>query len=446
MADILLGGRAPDISRRRFVSGLAGALLLPSRVGAELPTRPDVVVIGAGAAGLAAARTLIEKGKSVAVLEARNRIGGRAYTETSTFGVPYDHGCHWLHVAKLNPWIKYGKKHGFNVYAAPDEEAVYVGDRRASRDELKAYEKARKAVYGAIARAGKKGRDVSAASVIDVSKPWHRVASNQKGPQSMAKDLDHFSCVDWWNSEGGADWFCKEGFGSLVAHHGRDVPVQLSTPVSKVRWDKKGVRVDTGAGTLEAKAVIVTASTGVLAAGKIAFEPALPDKKQESFERISMGVYNNIALLFSEDVFGFGPDAYLTYQTDTIRSTGFLTNVSGTGLTFAYVGGSFGMELEDAGVDAAVEFALGELEKILGSGIRSKLVKGTVSRWGHDPWTLGSYASAEPGAYHLRSTLRKPVSKRIFFAGEACHQEMWATCAGAHLSGIKTAKEVARSV
>ena len=84
----------------------------------------DVVVVGAGAAGLSAARTLTEKGHSVAVLEARSRIGGRAFTESNTFGVPYDHGCHWLHDESSNPWVKYGQDHGFDLYPAPDTEVV----------------------------------------------------------------------------------------------------------------------------------------------------------------------------------------------------------------------------------------------------------------------------------------------------------------------------------
>ena len=403
-----------------------------------------MVIIGAGAAGLAAARTLIDKGKSVTVLEASARIGGRAYTESQTFGVPYDHGCHWLHTARLNPWVQYAKDNGFDVYAAPDNEVVYVGDRKATESEVASLEKARATLYNAIAGAG--ARDISPGSVFDVSKPWHQVAANKTGAQSMGKDLQDFSCADWWHSEGGKDWFCQQGFGALVAHYGRAIPVQLSTPAIKVTMDNNGVGVKTDSGTIRAKTVIVTVSTGVLAAEKIAFEPALADIKREAFERISMGTYNNIALLFSEDVFGLGADAYLAYESTSNRATGFLTNLSGTLLTFAYVGGSFGKELEKAGVETAVNFALEELRKVLGNGIQDKFVKGTVSRWGEDPWTLGSYASAEPGAYHLRKTLRESVEKKIFFAGEACHKSLWATCAGAHLSGIETATALVRQL
>jgi len=193
-----------------------------------------------------------------------------------------------------------------------------------------------------------------------------------------------------------------------------------------------------------AKTVIVTTSTGVLSAGLIDFEPALPETKMDAFARISMGTYNNIALMFSEDVFGAPPDTRLTYETSSKESASFLLNLSSTNLTFGLVGGNFGRKLEQSGVSVAVDFALGELKKIFGNDIEKKFVKGTATRWREDPWTLGAYASAEPGAFHFRSILREPVANRIFFAGEACHQKAWATCAGAHLSGIDVAKEVIR--
>ena len=82
-------------SRRTFVSGLLASATMPLWA-QSIPANPDVIVIGAGSAGLAAARTLIAAGKSVVVLEAANRIGGRAYTESDTFGVPIDHGCSWV--------------------------------------------------------------------------------------------------------------------------------------------------------------------------------------------------------------------------------------------------------------------------------------------------------------------------------------------------------------
>ena len=284
---------------------------------------------------------------------------------------------------------------------------------------------------------------MSAASQLDLEDPWVRLVGNWLGPWDMGKDLADFSCSDWWSFEDGEDWFCREGFGSLVSHYGRGLPVSLETPVSKIRWDGRGVAVVTGRGTLEARAAVVTVSTGVLAAGGLTFKPAPPSAQQEAFARISMGTYNHIALFFSEDVFDAGEDASISHAPASKQSMGLLTNISGTGLTFGLVGGSFGRELERAGAEAAVDFALGELKALFGSRIDRAFVKGSMTRWGHDPWTLGSYASADPGYTHLRPLLRQPLGARVFFAGEACHPSLWATCAGAYLTGLDAADAVA---
>ena len=109
----------PDIGRRSFLAGLGATMVAPRLAYAQFPSNPDVIVIGAGAAGLAATRVLMEGGLDVVLIEASGRMGGRAYTETTTFGVPYDHGAHWLHVAASNPFVAYGRKHGFDVYPGP---------------------------------------------------------------------------------------------------------------------------------------------------------------------------------------------------------------------------------------------------------------------------------------------------------------------------------------
>ena len=434
----------PSVSRRAFLLGATAAAVAPRRAGAALPSNPDVVVIGAGAAGLAAARALMDEGVSVAVLEARWRIGGRAYTESETFGVPYDQGCHWLHNEGHNPWIDYGRDNGFTLYPARTDAALFIGEREATAAEYEAYGKAHDAALRAISEAGEAERDIAASEVVAAKGAWAPLIAAQHGAWSMGKDLGEFSCLDWWNSAGGGDWLCKEGFGSLVAHYGRGLPVRLSSPVERVRWDGPDVTVEFPAGSLRAKAAIVTVSTGVLAAGKIAFDPPLPAETREAFARISMGSYNNIALMFSEDLFGLGDDAYLAYRMDSPEGMGLIANVAGTGLSYGYVGGGFGRALEEAGVEAAVDFGLGEVRKLVGGRADRAFVKGTMSRWGEDPWTLGAYASAEPGYTHLRDALRRPVAERVFFAGEACHPDLWATCGGALLSGIQTAAAVIR--
>lgn len=437
-----------DISRRSFLAGLGGALVAPRLARAQFPSNPDVVVIGAGAAGLAATGVLMERGLEVLLIEASGRIGGRAYTETTTFGVPYDHGAHWLHVAASNPFVAYGRKHGFDVYPAPEIYRVFDGDRELGTEEHDTLWNAWGELYGAIGAQGERGNDISAAeAAAGIEGPWTATAAFGIGPWSMGKDLEDFSVVDWWSGADGADWFCREGFGTLIAHWAGDIPVSLNTSATHIDWSADGVIVETDQGSIRARAVIVTVSTGVLASGAIVFSPVLPARKIESFERISMGLYNHITLQFSEDVFGMGPDGYLLYRmSHDRRGIGVLTNAGGHGLAYCDVGGSWARDLEQESAEARIDYAMGELRGMLGSSIDSRFVKGAVTSWGQNPLTLGSYASAEPGAHALRSALRQPIGERIFFAGEACHRSLWATAAGARLSGEEVARDVARSL
>lgn len=434
-------------TRREILAGAgAGVLALGAMpAAASVPSDPDVVIIGAGAAGLGAARTLMAQGASVAVIEARNRIGGRAYTDHDMFGVPYDTGCHWLHVAQLNPFVDFAKVNGYQVYPAHDDFQLFVDGKTAPWEKDDLLDTYYSMIY-AISDAGMDERDVSAGSVVSRRGPWAPLAEAWIGPWASGKELDEISCADWYNYEDGPDWFCTQGFGALIAHYGAGIPVELETPATTVRWGGSGVEVESPAGTIHAKAVIVTVSTGILAADDIAFEPALPIAKQESFRYISMGTYNNIALYFSEDVFGLGQDAYVHRQIESTQSTGFLSNISGSNLVFGHTGGREGRMLERAGVEAAVDFGLSEVRKFLGSSIDKKFIKGNFTRWGHDPWTRGSVASADPGYTHLRATLREPVAEKVFFAGEACSEMLWGSCAGALESGVLTARDALRAV
>ena len=448
-----IDSRVRTVSRRQFLKRSTVAASIPLTGGfpwvhSNADTADiDVVIIGAGAAGLLATETLIKKGRSVLLLEASDRIGGRVHTNTSLFGVPYDRGAHWLHRAAGNPFVGYARNNGFSTYAAPSDDILYVGNRVATDDEAEAFESAYEAAVITIERAGANGKDVAPASVVPNSGEWTDTVHFNIGPFEMGKDFAHFSCLDWYNSEEGDDWFCKEGFGALLVHRSRNIPVQLNTPVSRVDWSGKGVEVTTPRGTVKAKKCIVTVSTGVLAHGHIQFHPALPAEKQASFDNISMGTYNHLALQFSENFFGVGNDGNLTYKIDSPgapspRGMGMLTNISGTNLSFGDVGGEFARELEKEGVAGGIDFALSELRKIFGHDVDKYFVKGDATRWAADPLFRGAYASAEPGAYKYRRQLRATVAERIYFAGEACSETEWATVHGAYKTGIKTANAV----
>lgn len=406
---------------------------------------PDVVVVGAGAAGLAATRTLLDRGITVTLVEASGRIGGRAPTDTETFGVPFDRGAHWLHNGERNPYHGYARDQGFAIYPAPEESRLFVDDREATDDEVAAMWRAWEAFEDAMAAAAAKGNDVAAADVMPTLGDWDHTAAFAVGPWGRGKDVADFSSLGVW--PGGADHFCPGGFGALVAHYGDGVPVSLDTEVKHIDWSGSGVRVETTRGTLCAKAVIVTVSLGVLSAGHIAFSPVLPAARLDLIHRFPMGCYNHIGLQFSEDIFGMGADGLLFYQVgEDLRAFGTLTNGGGTGIAYCDVGGRFGRELERAGDEVALDFVLEKLKALFGADIERTLVASAVTAWGRDRLFEGCYPSADPGASHLRAALSEPLGDRIFFAGDAYSDELWASVGGAHETGIAAANDVAVSL
>ena len=297
----------PHWSRRRFLAAAALSPFFTRIAWSGIPTNPDVIIIGAGAAGLAAAKTLLAQNISCLILEGNNRIGGRAYTDHSIFGVPYDQGCHWLHNYEQNPWVPYAQQNGFTVYQEPhdDDEDVNIFDGDVSKiGNSSDFHKTCKDIEKAIDRVASNGTDVSAEDAVkDINSPWKQLAKNWFGQWDMGKDFDSFSTVDWDNSPWSTNYFCKEGFGSIVAHYGQALPVQLNTAVTGIDWSGNDIKVQTAQGVLRCKKVIITVSTGILAANNIKFTPSLSTEKQESFHKISMGCYNNIALQFKKDIF-----------------------------------------------------------------------------------------------------------------------------------------------
>ena len=433
---------SPSLTRRAVLGGLAALALPFPRAFAQ---DPDVVIIGAGAAGLAAARTLIDKGRSVVVIEARDRIGGRAWTDNTSFaGIPFDHGCSHLHTSNKNPWTPIAKNWNYSLeYHDNADETVFVGDRHANDGELTAYGRAWDKLHDNLAAAGGAGKDVSAASISPRGESWIWVAESWTGPMSMGKDLEDFSCKDWWNlADDEPNLMIKEGFGTLVARYGQEIPVRLSTPAKRVQWSGSGVTVETDAGSIKAKICIVTVPLGVLAAEAITFDPPLPDWKKDAIAGLPMGLLAKAPLQFDGETFGLPANSWLTYKADSTEACFFFVRPFGFDMMIGFLGGKCAWDLTRQGDAAGIDFAKEKLRAMLGSDMDKHFVAGGFTGWGRDPWSLGSYASAKPGSYPARAAMRKPVENRLFFAGEACAGEFAQTCGGAMRSGLQTAATV----
>lgn len=435
------------VTRRSFLSGAMAISALPAWA-RSLPTNPDVVVIGAGSAGLAAARTLIGEGKSVVVVEAADRLGGRAWTESETFGIPFDHGASWITSGDVNPYTDLAKDWQFELYDHTNAaEMFFVGDRRANGSERKKYDRSWSAIQRALLEAGDAGLDVAASSVVPQDLEFSGIPQTWIGPMDWGVDFADLSTMDNYEAaDAGLSYMVKEGHGALVARLGEGLPVELNVPATRIDWSGDGVAVETPAGTLRAKACIVTVSTGVLDAGAIRFDPPLPDWKEEAVDNLPMGLLAKVTLQFDGERLGFGSNNWLTYWVPDdmpAEACYFLAWPFDFDVLIGFVGGSFGWELSAAGSEAAVDFALGEVVKIAGSKARDHFVKGHLTGWAGNPLTRGAYAAARPGHYDARRKLAEPLGQRLFFAGEAVAGPYAALCGGAYMSGEATARDVA---
>ena len=404
----------------------------------------DVIVIGAGAAGLAAGRTLIDLGRKAIILEARDRIGGRAWTESASFGVPIDRGCGWLHSADENPWRGIARKLGIAVL---EENPVWqgrIGDRWLAEDDSARWDAAIGGWFDAIAAAGEAGHDIPASTVIE-DRGEFRILFDAIVTWACGVESHELSTSDYSRyRDTGNDWPVPEGYGTIVARYGAGLPVRLNSPASLLRWSGKDIAVETPDGTLIAGAAIVTLPPSVVQAGGLRFDPPLPPAKLEAVAGIKVGTANKVFIAVDGDPFGMPDTSYGTSSADRRRVASLSFRQFGRSMVGGYLGGDLAQELELAGAAAMIDFVIGELVGMFGAGIRAHLGKAVATGWFTDPWSRGAYSAARPGHAGARGVLAEAIDGRLFFAGEACSIDSFGTCHGAYRTGVTAGQAAAK--
>ena len=439
------------MTRRQLLSASAAMAVAPAlggrAWGAPLPRDADVVVIGAGAAGIAAARRIQAANRRVIVVEATSQIGGRCLTDTATFGVPFDRGARWLHNPDTNPMIRLARNAGLDLSAAPLGQKIRIGQRNARAGETEEFLAALVRANRAIDDASRGKADLSCASVLpkDLG-AWAATAEFVLGANAAGKDLRDISVMDKVRAQDrNAAIGCRQGLGVLIAKLGEQVPLALSMPASQIIWSGRDVAVETPAGKIAARAAVVTVSSNVLAAGNIKFTPEIPKRQLDAAAKLGLGSYDRIILQLQGNPLGLARDDVVIEQSNSTRTALLSANIGGSSLCAIDVAGSFGRDLSGQGDKVMVAFAVEWLTKLFGSEVAVAVKKSSATRWNTAPFTLGAMSVAAPGGQPSRKILTEPMGN-VFLAGEATHETLWGTVDGAWESGERAAEAALRKI
>ncbi|OYX79248.1 MAG: amine oxidase, partial [Bradyrhizobium sp. 35-63-5] len=379
--------------------------------------------------------------------EATASIGGRCSTDTSTFEVPFERGARWLYNTDANPVITASRETDIMLVPAPRGQRIRIGRRNARAGEMEDFlalvVRANRAMTEAV-----RGRpDVSAADALPKDlQEWGSTLDFFLGALATGCDLKDISAADLLTMQPRDPASSSRlGLGAMMARLAEKVPIVLSVPVTRVVWSGRDAQIETEAGTLSARAVIVTASTGVINARKIKFSPELPKRQLDALSKLVPGSYDHIALELSGNPLGLGRDDPYIEQSSDNRTAFLFANSGGSSLCLVDVAGSFGSDLSAKGDAAMSAFAVEWLRKLFGGDVAKALKRTAATHWNDMPYAMGAMSAALVGGQPSRKVLMEPLGP-LFFAGDAIHDTQWGTVGGAWSSGERAADAALRKL
>lgn len=415
------------------------------------PTKPephvDVIIVGAGMAGLTAAKEFQKAGKSFLVLEAQDRIGGRALVAEG-FLIPVDLGACWLHAVDENPLVPIADAMGFKRVHTELNGPIYIGDRLATKDEAKACHKTLDDLERAMKKTVATNIDQPVGDLLPKNKPCADLVASNVGPLENGAEIERVSSISAGLFATGDDDFIRGGVGTFVASFGKDVPVRLKSIVNNISYGSFGVSVGLTTGeSFHANRVLVTVSNGVLSSGKITFDPPLPKWKLEAIAKLPMGLLNKVVMQFKKDIFKDTPkNSWVLWHGSGDDNIAFVIRPLNAPIAIAFYGGEQARAFEKDD-KAALKHAKDALREMFGKAVDSEFDHSLITKWGKNPWTLGAYSYVTPGASKVYKELLNPVDDRVFFAGEACAlPEFNGGLDGAYESSIRASKLLIHSL
>jgi monoamine oxidase len=468
----------PGLSRRSVIQGIAAgtvATTIGSRALARQATPSgsdnaasdfDVVVVGAGVAGIAAGQKLNALGVPAVVLEARDRIGGRCYCDNS-FPAPLDFGGQFFQ--QVVPNVFGGTNNPlYDLYIAqggPDvpcvlipsfaENGVLLPDAEQSPfHDMTTAAGVALAAAGIAAQLGAPDMSVADAAADLAGQPWYALTTAFMGlafnvPTSQLSVLDAWNDIQFAINPDGSpsDKVNPTGMGNFVAELATGLDIRLSTRVTEIDMtgaDRNTVVTDQGPFT--AQAVIVTTPVSLLAAGDIVFRPALPPAYEQAFDDLPFGVVDKVGIAFTSDIFGDVPaNTFITphQDQDTSEFTMGLAKLAGQPMMNMFVANDLARALEAEGEAAFNAHARAFVTATLGADAAAAIDRTHIIAWGSDPLTMGSYSAARVGKVSARATIAEPLDARLYFAGEAISTTSHSSLHGAYLTGQAAATSIA---
>ncbi len=415
------------------------------------PNGKTVVVIGAGISGLAAAKKLKQKGFTVVILEAQEKVGGRIRTDRS-LGVAFDEGASWIHGSKGNLITNLAARSGANTFFTDDDNiGVFDIDGTAySGNVLTNAENQFNDALDAVAKAG-----MVTQSFEQVFNSLYPAQANNRLWKYMlsaflefdtAGDISKLSSKYFYDDEqfGGEDVIVTNGYDKMTDFLAQGLDVRLNTRVSSVDYSTAKVKVVANGNVFEADYVIVSVPLGVLKNGAIAFSPALPNDKSTAISKTNMGNVNKFLLVWNTAFWDINRQ-YIGYTPETKGKFNYFLNVKKFALinalmTFAF--GDYATVTENMSDGSVVDEIMLHLKNIYGSNIPNP--NGLLrTKWSQNINAYGAYSYATNGTTTADfDTLAKAVNNRLFFAGEHTSRDYRGTVHGAYLSGIREADKI----
>jgi polyamine oxidase len=401
----------------------------------------DVIIVGAGVAGLSAARDIKSAGMSVLVLESSHRIGGRVYTDYST-GKPVELGAEFVHGdQRLSTWPLY-KSAGMKLTPQAKVKVLLLDDGSVVSDKDSQY------LDDFYAEFEKANIDdgTSVGSFIDktaFNKSAKRIIHNQVGDyestDSHKVGATYFQ--DGMKIDNGSNHLPVDGYSKLIDFLANGLDIKTNEKVECIDYsDPNNCIVRTPMAEYSATKVVCTVSLGVLKAGFIKFVPALPDVKKHTIQKFGMGQIVKVVIEFIDTILG---DITIANNDDLISC--FWRSAGDPRVLIAYVGGSRAETLSSMNDADAVLTFIKTLEKFGEIELMKKIKSSKVIRWDiTNPHFMGAYSYGSVTSNQQdRITLARPINNKLYFAGEACNTNLNAAMVhGAIETGITVAREI----